>query len=129
MDIRKVLKKIERTETPKVNKVAVAYSGGLDSSLAGELLRRKYDAKMIVPITMDVGQGEKEIAESRRKAKVLKIKLYKGNVDIVHRESRTGLFSPAIRSIKATGFDQRKCADAAYVRGLPFEILAKRKTK
>jgi argininosuccinate synthase len=58
-----------------------------------------------------------------------KIKLYKGNIDIVYRESKTSLFSPEIRSIKATGFDQRRCADAAFVRGLPFEILAKRKTK
>ncbi len=74
MDIRKILRKIEETETPEVNKVAVAYSGGLDSSLAIELLRRKYKAKRILPITIDVGQGEEEILESRRKAKVLKIK-------------------------------------------------------
>src|SRR4030066_1393487 len=74
MDIRKILKKIEETETPEVNKVAVAYSGGLDSSLAIELLRRKYKAKKILPITIDVGQGEEEVVESRRKAKALKIK-------------------------------------------------------
>ncbi len=74
MDIQKILKKIEDTGVPKVNKVAVAYSGGLDSSLAIELLRRKYKAKNILPITIDVGQGEEEISESRRKAKVLKIK-------------------------------------------------------
>jgi argininosuccinate synthase len=58
-----------------------------------------------------------------------RVKLFKGNVEIVHRESKTSLFSPEIRSIKATGFDQRRCADAAFIRGLPFEILAKRKTK
>jgi len=74
MDINKILKKIEGTETPKVDKVAVAYSGGLDSSLAIELLRRKYKAKRILPITIDVGQGEEEVIESRRKARVLKIK-------------------------------------------------------
>ncbi len=74
MDIRKILKRIEKTQTPKVSKVAVAYSGGLDSSLAIELLRRKYRAKKIVPITIDVGQGEEEIFESKRKAKILKIK-------------------------------------------------------
>jgi argininosuccinate synthase len=74
MDIQEILKKVEKTETPKVNKVAVAYSGGLDSSLAIELLRRKYRAKMILPITLDVGQGEEEVLESRRKAKALKIK-------------------------------------------------------
>lgn len=74
MEIKKILKKIEETEVPKVRKVAVAYSGGLDSSLAIELLRRKYKAKQIVPITIDVGQGEEEIQESRKKAKVLNIK-------------------------------------------------------
>jgi argininosuccinate synthase len=74
MDLKKILKKIEETETPKVQKVAVAYSGGLDSSLSIELLRRKYKARKILTITIDVGQGEKEVQESRRKAKVLKIK-------------------------------------------------------
>ncbi|NQT50545.1 argininosuccinate synthase, partial [bacterium] len=54
------------------------------------------------------------------------VKLYKGNIDITHRESATSLFSPEIRSIKSRGFDQRWCANAAKVRGLPFEILAKR---
>jgi argininosuccinate synthase len=73
-EIKNILQKINETETPKVNKVAVAYSGGLDSSLAIELLRRKYKAKEILPITIDVGQGEEEVLESRRKAKVLKIK-------------------------------------------------------
>jgi argininosuccinate synthase len=74
MDNRKILKKINETPTPKVNKVAVAYSGGLDSSLAIELLRRKYKAKRILPITIDVGQGQEEIREGQRKAKVLRIK-------------------------------------------------------
>lgn len=74
MDIRKILKKIEGTKTPIVSKVAVAYSGGLDSSLAIELLRRKYKANRILPITIDIGQGEEEVWESRRKAKALRIK-------------------------------------------------------
>ena len=46
----------------------------MDSSLAIELLRRKYKAKKILPITIDIGQGEDEVLESRRKAKILKIK-------------------------------------------------------
>jgi len=49
-----------KNRDPKVNKVAVAYSGGLDSSLAIELLRRKYKTKKILPITIDVGQGEEK---------------------------------------------------------------------
>ncbi len=55
-----------------------------------------------------------------------RLRLYKGTIDIVTRESKTSLFSPEIRSIKSTGFNQRMCADAATIRGLPFEILAKR---
>jgi len=55
-----------------------------------------------------------------------RVSLYKGNITIVHRESETGLFSPEIRSIKAKGFSQTACKDAALVRGIPFEILAKR---
>jgi argininosuccinate synthase len=55
-----------------------------------------------------------------------RIKLYKGTCEILSRESKTGLFFPEIRSIKATGFDQRRCADAAFVRGLQFVVLAKR---
>lgn len=58
-----------------------------------------------------------------------KVKLYKGNITIVERQSDTSLFTPEIRSIKARGFDQRWCANAAKVRGLPFEILAKRQSK
>jgi argininosuccinate synthase len=52
--------------------------------------------------------------------------LYKGNIQILKRESTTGLFSPEIRSIKAKGFSQQMAKDAATIRGLPFEILARR---
>ncbi|HID57440.1 TPA: argininosuccinate synthase, partial [Candidatus Poribacteria bacterium] len=57
----------------------------------------------------------------------LRVKLFKGNAEIIYRDSPTSLFSPEIRSIKASGFDQRICADAAKIRGLIFEILAKRR--
>lgn len=56
----------------------------------------------------------------------VKVKLYKGNVDIIYRDSPTSLFSPEIRSIKSSGFSQPMCADAAKIRGLLYEILAKR---
>ncbi len=73
MDVREIEKKIEAVPTPPVTKVAVAYSGGLDSSLSIELLRRKYKAKEIIAITVDIGQGEEELAQSRRHAQALKI--------------------------------------------------------
>jgi argininosuccinate synthase len=60
----------------------------------------------------------------------LKALLYKGTVRIVERErSWSSLFYPEIRSIEASGFDQRWCGDAARIRGLPFELLARRAGK
>ena len=57
-------------------------------------------------------------------------KMYKGNLEILTRErSSSTLFYPEIRSIEASGFDQRRCADAAKIRGLPFEVLARRQQK
>ena len=73
MDIRDIERKIDQTETPPVEKVAVAYSGGLDSALCIALLQRKYKAKEIVAVTVDVGQGEEEMKMAREKAKVLGI--------------------------------------------------------
>jgi len=59
-----------------------------------------------------------------------KVKMYKGNLEILTRErSSSTLFYPEIRSIEASGFDQRRCADAAKIRGLPFEVLARRQQK
>ena len=75
MSAEKIWKtKIEPTAVPEVKKAAIAYSGGLDSSLGIELLRRKYKAEEVVAITADVGQGQEEIDESFRKAEILKIK-------------------------------------------------------
>jgi argininosuccinate synthase len=71
--LKSALKKVEETSVPKVNVAALAYSGGLDSSLAVELLRRKYKAEKIIPITVDVGQGEEEIQTGIEKAKILKV--------------------------------------------------------
>jgi len=60
----------------------------------------------------------------------VKVKMYKGNLEILARErSCSSLFYPEIRSIEASGFDQRWCADAAKIRGLPFEVLARRQQK
>jgi len=73
MDVDAIVSKVMDTPAPRVKKVAVAFSGGLDSSLSIEILRRKYKAGEIVPINVDVGQGAEEQAECAEKAKVLKI--------------------------------------------------------
>ncbi|MEM2878027.1 MAG: argininosuccinate synthase [Candidatus Hadarchaeales archaeon] len=71
MGIEEIIKKIENTPVPKVKKVACAFSGGLDSSLSIELLKRKYKAEEIIPITVDVGQGEQELEMARKHGKML----------------------------------------------------------
>lgn len=54
------------------------------------------------------------------------ISLYKGNIEIVKRESKAMLFRPEIRSIAATGYNQQLAGPAAYIRGLPFQVIALR---
>jgi argininosuccinate synthase len=76
VNAKKVEKKIADTKVPAVKKVALAYSGGLDSTLAVELLRRKFNLtnKQIVPINVDVGQGKEDQDKAKSNAKILKIK-------------------------------------------------------
>ncbi len=61
--LAEALKKVEETEVPELKKIAIAFSGGLDSTLCIVLAREKYGAE-VVPITVDVGQGKEEIAQS-----------------------------------------------------------------
>ena len=57
------------------------------------------------------------------------VNLYKGNVDIVKRQSDSGLFMPELRAIQSASFNQQLCGPAAQIRGLPYEVLAKRNTR
>lgn len=54
------------------------------------------------------------------------VDLYKGNIDIVSRSSDSGLFFPDVRSINSASFNQKECAPAAHLRGLPYELIARR---
>ena len=56
---------------------------------------------------------------------VCQVKLYKGNADIVRRESRTSLFSPEMRSVKRAGFDQRDSTGAVKVHTVQYQLLGK----
>ena len=51
----------------KVNKVVLAYSGGLDTSIIIPWLKEKYDCEVIA-VAVDVGQGE-ELEPLHEKAK------------------------------------------------------------
>src|SRR5499427_6072964 len=63
---------------PKVNKVVLAYSGGLDTSIILKWLQETYQAEVIT-FTADLGQGE-ELEPARKKALLLGIK--PGNIFI-----------------------------------------------
>ncbi len=51
----------------KINKVVLAYSGGLDTSIILRWIQNTYDCE-VVTFTADIGQGE-EVEEARSKAK------------------------------------------------------------
>ncbi len=55
-----------------INKVVLAYSGGLDTSVILKWLQEEYDCE-IVTFTADIGQGE-ELEPARTKAEQLKVK-------------------------------------------------------
>jgi argininosuccinate synthase len=55
-----------------VNKVVLAYSGGLDTSVILRWLRDAYDCE-VVTFTADVGQGE-ELEPARRKAEMMGVR-------------------------------------------------------
>ncbi len=58
-------------ELPKVKKVAVAYSGGLDSTLCLKLLPEYYGAEEVLAVTVNVGLTEEEKELCRSKAELL----------------------------------------------------------
>ncbi len=73
MNYQEILTKINQTPLPQVQKVAVAFSGGLDSCLGVELLKRIYKAQEIIPLCVDIGQGTDELKQVQEKAKLLAI--------------------------------------------------------
>ncbi|MFQ6132578.1 MAG: argininosuccinate synthase [Armatimonadota bacterium] len=55
-----------------------------------------------------------------------KVDLYKGNVDIVDRESPYSLFKPEIRSLATEGWDQRESSPAVKIHSMQYQILGRR---
>ena len=56
----------------KINKVVLAYSGGLDTSIIAKWLQEEYQCE-VVTFTADIGQGE-EVEPARAKAQAMGIK-------------------------------------------------------
>src|SRR3989454_7121091 len=71
--IEQALHKIDTVDVPQGKHIALAYSGGLDSTLCVKLSELKYHARQLTAITVDVGQGETEIRESSERAAKLGI--------------------------------------------------------
>lgn len=71
--LKAALQKMQQTDVEQGHSIALAFSGGLDSSLCVVLAREKYHASALHAITVDVGQGDDEIALSFEKAAKLGI--------------------------------------------------------
>ncbi|NLO30324.1 MAG: argininosuccinate synthase, partial [Methanosarcina mazei] len=59
-----------------VKKVALAYSGGLDTSVCIPILKEKYGYDEVITISVDVGQPEEEIRKADAKAQKISNKHY-----------------------------------------------------
>ena len=66
------MRKIKKVHLSKINKIVLAFSGGLDTSVILKWLQDTYQCE-IVTFTADIGQGE-EVEPARTKAKQLGIK-------------------------------------------------------
>lgn len=64
MELSKLLQRINQVEVPEIKKAILAYSGGMDSTLCIELLRRIYKTKEIKLVLYDIGQGADEISRA-----------------------------------------------------------------
>src|SRR5438552_4364722 len=69
--VAEILARIAATPKPTVKRAAVAFSGGLDSSLGAKMLGEIYHAAEIVPITVDIGQGDEELQMAFSQARLL----------------------------------------------------------
>ena len=66
------MKKIKQVDMSKINKVVLAFSGGLDTSVILKWLQDTYQCE-VVTFTADIGQGE-EVEPARAKARQLGVK-------------------------------------------------------
>lgn len=66
------MKKINQVDVSKINKVVLAFSGGLDTSVILKWLQDTYQCE-VVTFTADIGQGE-EVEPARAKATQLGVK-------------------------------------------------------
>ncbi|MEM2942051.1 MAG: argininosuccinate synthase [Candidatus Bathyarchaeia archaeon] len=84
-------------ELTEQGKVVLAYSGGLDSTMIMILLEEQYGFKEVIPVLVDVGQGDEEISIAKERAEKL-------GKQIVFFDSKSEFVRDYIfRCIKANG--------------------------
>ena len=62
--------------TDELSRVALAFSGGLDTTVCVPLLEEEYGYDEVIGVTVDVGQPESEFAEAKETADALDLDLY-----------------------------------------------------
>jgi argininosuccinate synthase len=78
----------------KINKVVLAYSGGLDTSIILKWLQEEYDCE-VVTFTADIGQGE-EVEPARAKAEAMGVSsIY---IDDLREEFAANYVNPMLRA-------------------------------
>lgn len=99
--------------------VALAYSGGTDSTLISILLKEKYGFGKVIPVLVDVGQGEEEIDIARERAKQLGFDLR--FIDAKQQFATEYIF----RCIKANGSYEGYPVGTSMTRVLIASLVAK----
>jgi argininosuccinate synthase len=82
-------------KVPKVERIVLAYSGGLDTSVAVKWLQETY-ASEVIALTMDVGQRSVDLEGAREKA--LTLGCVEAICEDVRDEFYEGYVAPAIRA-------------------------------
>lgn len=126
-----ILKKIDETAIPSVDKIAIAFSGGVDSSLSLMLAKHVYQAEEICVIIVDVGQGEDEVEH----AVAVATSMGTEPILIQAKEQFSAQWLPlAIQAnanycsypISTSMTSQLWSTGAAKINGLPLDVLAGR---
>lgn len=99
--------------------MALAYSGGTDSTLISILLKEKYGFGKVIPVLVDVGQGEEEIDIARERAKQLGFDLR--FIDAKQQFATEYIF----RCIKANGSYEGYPVGTSMTRVLIASLVAK----
>jgi argininosuccinate synthase len=100
-------------------KIVVAYSGGLDTSVAIVWLKEKYDAE-IVGFCADVGQVNEPVTGTAR------LRLYKGGATLIGRSSPRSLYRNDIVTFEDDrgAFDQKDAGGFIRLNALRLRTTA-----